>query len=403
MNNSDFSTPVLPLRRNVMKASSAPLSGPYILCQDDTLHVCTALMSLLVDRRTVDTFASVKPVSASTQHQTAVAIVGYDEPLTVLTEYPKPRITHPHEVIIKNRSIGINPVDWKCHQFRFGIYHFPWINGREGSGIVEEAGDEVREFEKGSKVFIVSTMYRDNRTSTFQEYVAMDSRLVWKLPEDIGFSQGAGIGVGLATAAVILLDSFNLSLAENSQHGKTLLIWGGATVVGLYLTQLAKYLGFKVIGIASSQSHAYLEELGAHSLIDRKLPLEKIMDRVLRATTHVEFGVDCASKESTEKLVQILSAVNGRNLKAKYASIVSSHEPPSDGVEKREVRIKRFHEDIDFGHQIVRETSNLFETGKIKAVRTKVFRGGMRSVIDALDLLKNKGAQAERYIVELDN
>ncbi|KAG7926970.1 hypothetical protein KL925_003255 [Ogataea polymorpha] len=360
-------------------------------------------MSLLVDRRTFDTFALGKPISTSKQHQTAVAIVGYDEPLTVLTEYPKPRITHPHELIIKNKSIGINPVDWKCHQFRFGIYHFPWINGRESSGIVEDAGEEVREFEKGSKVFIVSTMYRDNRTSTFQEYVAMDSRLVWKLPESIGFSQGAGIGVGLVTATVILLDSFRLSLAENSQHGKTLLIWGGATVVGLYLTQLAKYLGFKVIGIASLQNQAYLQELGAHTVIDRNLPVGQIIDKVSKATTRVDFGVDCASRESTEKLVQILSEVNGKSLKAKYASIVSSHEPASDLVEKREVRIKRFHEDIEFGHQIVRETSKLFETGKIKAVRTKVFRGGIWSVIDALNLLKNKGAQAERYIVELDN
>ncbi|KAG7802757.1 hypothetical protein KL944_002404 [Ogataea haglerorum] len=360
-------------------------------------------MKVLVDRQIQDTFAPVKPISANKKHQTAVAIVGYDEPLTVLTEYPKPGITHPHEVIIKNRSIGINPVDWKCHQFRFGIHHFPWINGRESSGVVEEAGEDVKEFEKGSKVFIVSTMYRDNRTSTFQEYVAMDSRLVWKLPEHIGYNQGAGIGVGLVTATIILLDSFELSLAANSQHGKTLLIWGGATVVGLYLTQLARYLGFKVIGIASPQNQSYLEELGAHTLIDRNLPLEQIIDKVFRTAAHVEFGVDCASKESTEKLVRILSEVNGQRLKAKFSSIVSSNEPGSDLVEKREVTIKRFHEDVEFGHQIVRETSKLLEAGKIKAVRTKEFRGGIQSVIDALNLLKTKGAQAERYIVELDN
>ncbi|KAG7739784.1 hypothetical protein KL923_002631 [Ogataea haglerorum] len=305
-------------------------------------------MKVLVDRQIQDTFAPVKPISANKKHQTAVAIVGYDEPLTVLTEYPKPGITHPHEVIIKNRSIGINPVDWKCHQFRFGIHHFPWINGRESSGVVEEAGEDVKEFEKGSKVFIVSTMYRDNRTSTFQEYVAMDSRLVWKLPEHIGYNQGAGIGVG-------------------------------------------------------PQNQSYLEELGAHTLIDRNLPLEQIIDKVFRTAAHVEFGVDCASKESTEKLVRILSEVNDQRLKAKFSSIVSSNEPGSDLVEKREVRIKRFHEDVEFGHQIVRETSKLLEAGKIKAVRTKEFRGGIQSVIDALNLLKNKGAQAERYIVELDN
>lgn len=70
---------------------------------------------------------------------------------------------------MRNVSIGLNPVDWKCLAYGFGIHSLPWINGRESCGIVEAVGEGVTEFSEGDRVIVASTNYRDNRTSTFQE------------------------------------------------------------------------------------------------------------------------------------------------------------------------------------------------------------------------------------------
>lgn len=108
------------------------------------------------------------PAAGTSEPAKAVILHSKSGPYTLELEWQRPRIS-PKEVLIKGRAIGLNPIDWKCVAFGFGVHSVPWISGREASGTVEEIGSDVHGFRLGERVFVTSTNYRDNRTSTFQE------------------------------------------------------------------------------------------------------------------------------------------------------------------------------------------------------------------------------------------
>ena len=98
----------------------------------------------------------------------ALVLYSKNGPYTLNTGQPHPQISE-RELLIRNRCVGLNPIDWKCVSYGFGIHTLPWISGRECAGEVEEVGAEVKGWRRGDKVWVCSTDYRDNRTSTFQD------------------------------------------------------------------------------------------------------------------------------------------------------------------------------------------------------------------------------------------
>ena len=102
------------------------------------------------------------------EYSKAVILYSKDGPYTLKRDWPRPRIS-PKEILVRNKAVGLNPIDWKCVTYGFGIHALPWISGREAAGIVQEVGVEVHGFRPGDRVWVASTNYRDNRTSTFQE------------------------------------------------------------------------------------------------------------------------------------------------------------------------------------------------------------------------------------------
>ncbi|CAH2351270.1 probable quinone oxidoreductase [[Candida] railenensis] len=331
--------------------------------------------------------------------QSALVITSFDEPLK-LSKIPIPKLND-HDILVQNKAIGLNPIDWKAKKYRFGVYSFPWINGRESSGVVVKLGSKVSNFEINDSVIVSSTSYRDNRTSTFQEYTAIDSRLVWKLPKFLSYEDGATLGVGLVTAGTILNKSFDLSLvASEANKGKTLIIWGGSTVVGIYVTQLAKIIGLNVISISTIDHKEYLLTLGADKVIDRNLETKELIEHI---PDKIHFAVDCISKETSLKLIDIL--VNKSvfsDHKPLFSGIVGIPKDVPSSIEVKEVIIKQFHEDIEYGSKFVQVTSELLHAKKLIPIRFKHFNdGGLDSITSGLTDLELTGAKAEKYVVSL--
>ena len=69
----------------------------------------------------------------------------------VVREAPYP---HPkeHEVVIKNSSVAINPVDWKLQAYAFWPLPYPFFFGEDAAGEVVEVGSAVRNVAKGTRV-----------------------------------------------------------------------------------------------------------------------------------------------------------------------------------------------------------------------------------------------------------
>ncbi|KAG5419277.1 hypothetical protein I9W82_003044 [Candida metapsilosis] len=369
----------------------------------------------------------VSQISFNQRHQSILSITHFKEPLKLQSEYPIPEIS-PYEILVQNKAIGLNPIDWKGKKYGFGIYHFPWINGRESSGDIVKIGSKVDTTSKeplslGDRVIVSSTSYRDNRTSTFQHFTAIDSRLVWKLPRHFTYEDGATIGVGLVTAGILFYNSFAFGLtATPKQHKGTLLIWGGSTIVGIYVAQLAKLHGLTVISIAGDKHAQYLKSLGVDHVIDRFGTDEEIETKVEELSPNgIDYGIDCVSKETAIKVLNILDANSSKLHKA--ANSKSSTEvqdsvkassplfagvvgvPKEDQVPQsvilKPVVIKRFHEDLEFGAKFINVTTKFLSHSQIKPARYKQYNGGLEIIEDALNDLEKIGANGEKYVVSI--
>ena len=65
---------------------------------------------------------------------------------------PKPG---PKDILVKVHAAALNPVDWKAHKFGVFIQTFPAILGTDISGDVEEIGEDVTDFKKGDRVWVI--------------------------------------------------------------------------------------------------------------------------------------------------------------------------------------------------------------------------------------------------------
>lgn len=56
------------------------------------------------------------------------------------------------EVLIKNKAIAINPVDWMVQDFGVLYTKYPNIIGEDVAGEIVEVGDKVKHLHKGQRV-----------------------------------------------------------------------------------------------------------------------------------------------------------------------------------------------------------------------------------------------------------
>ena len=58
----------------------------------------------------------------------------------------------PDDVIIRNRAITINPIDWKIQESGYFIKKWPAVLGCDIAGEIYEVGADVKRFKKGDRV-----------------------------------------------------------------------------------------------------------------------------------------------------------------------------------------------------------------------------------------------------------
>ena len=173
---------------------------------------------------------------------------------------PRPELSST-DVLVRVRAAGINPHDLKVRNGTLNDrnYSLPLILGWEVSGIVEAVGSHTFRLKEGDEVFGYSDL---NRPGAYAEYIAIDeSNLVLK-PENISHEEAAAFPVGALTAWQGIFGYGCL------RSGQTILIHGGAGVVGSQAVQLASLEGAKVITTASEVSREFVSSLGAEQIID---------------------------------------------------------------------------------------------------------------------------------------
>jgi len=63
--------------------------------------------------------------------------------------YPEP---NDDEIVVANKAIAINPVDWKIQDHGLFIKNYPMILGTDVAGEVVEVGKNIKHLKKGDRV-----------------------------------------------------------------------------------------------------------------------------------------------------------------------------------------------------------------------------------------------------------
>jgi len=164
-----------------------------------------------------------------------------------------------NQVLVKIHAAGVNPVETYIRSGSYaGKPDLPYTPGKDAAGAVESIGESVTNFNVGDRVFTTNSI-----TGTYAEYTISDEKDLGRLPDNVGFEQGAGIWTPYATSYRALFQK------ARAKSGETVLIHGASGGVGIATVQWAKNAGLKVIGTASSADGKQLvKEQGADHVLD---------------------------------------------------------------------------------------------------------------------------------------
>ncbi len=149
----------------------------------------------------------------------------------------------PNEAVVKIDAAGVNFIDI---YFRTGLYPtaLPFTNGQEGAGTVVAVGADAGEIQVGDRVAYTGVQ------GSYAEYAAVPADRLVRLPG----------GLDTKTAAAVMLQGMTVHYLTHSTFklgpGHTLLTHAAAGGVGLFLVQVAKMLGARVIGTCSTEEKA---------------------------------------------------------------------------------------------------------------------------------------------------
>ena len=207
-------------------------------------------------------------------------------------EIPIPR---KDEVLIEIKSVGICGSDIPIFK---GIREvsYPLIPGHEFSGVIVEAGEEVKKYKKGDRVVaglvihcgecvyckqglesLCDNIYEIgiHVDGAFTKYVIAPEKTLHKLPENMNFNQGASIDP--------LASAYRPVKKANISSNDVVAIFGPGPI-GLYALQVARAEGAKkIISVGAHGDKERLnlaKELGADLVINTESedPVEKIKD-----------------------------------------------------------------------------------------------------------------------------
>ncbi len=229
-------------------------------------------------------------------------------------DLPDPTAEADH-IVVDIHAASVNAADWKVRSGDYNkITEFPYILGRDFSGVVAETGDGVTDLAVGDSVFGVLDAGQEG---TYAEKVAVRADIIAPKPAHLSHQEAVSLALAGLTAILSLEDSLRL------QAGETILIQGGAGGVAGFAIQLAKHIGATVVTTAGSENHEYVTGLGADRAIDyRKHDFAEIL-------TGMDAVFDTVGGDIARRSFDVLRP-GGRA--AFIASGVSAPKPPRDDV-----------------------------------------------------------------------
>jgi NADPH:quinone reductase-like Zn-dependent oxidoreductase len=263
-------------------------------------------------------------------------------------DIPQPQ-PGPGEVLVRIQAAGVTPTElsWSptSHNKSGGI-RLGAVPGHEFSGVVAAVGAGVSSDEIGREVFGMNDWYSDGALAAY--CTAPFSAVVPK-PRNLTHAEAASVPIGALTAWQGLFDRAKL------QPGESILVHGGAGAVGLFVVQLARRHGGRVISTASARNRDCVLSLGAHEVIDYRA--ERFEDRV----KELDVVFDPVGGETLERSWNVLKP--GGRMVTIAADVEGSTDP----------RTKQAFFIVEPNQKQLAEIGGLLDAGKLRTVVDSVY------------------------------
>ncbi len=235
-----------------------------------------------------------------------------------IADFPEPA-PGPDEVLVRVAACGICGSDVHGYDGSSGRRIPPIVMGHEASGTIAALGTSVSGFEVGDRVTLDSTLFcgacincrrgdvnlcdhrqvlgvscaEFRRAGAFAEYVAVPSRIVYRLPEDLSFAQAAM----LEAVAVAL---HGVSLAQVSAGNTALVL--GAGMIGLLTLQALRVAGCSRIFVADLDGTRLklAQDAGATAVLSSNAD---VVEQVMQLTggAGVDLAIEAVGRNETVK------------------------------------------------------------------------------------------------------
>ncbi|KAI9654282.1 MAG: putative secondary metabolism biosynthetic enzyme [Alyxoria varia] len=313
-------------------------------------------------------------------------------------------IPGPEEICIRTKAIGLNPLDWKSHDYGVMVQSWPTVLGIDAAGVVDSVGSSVQTFHPGEEVF--NLCGGSTRAGAYQEIVTVPSHQVAKKPASLTFEEAASLPVCYLTAAAAIHNGLDIGLPHIDASGgessslKSVLILGGSSAVGAAAIQLLRLAlpAVTLLVTSSVQHHAQLVSLGASKCFERSIQDDP---STIKAATPGGSGVDAILDpvEAAAAQPAVFNALYDAGPKV-YSFVVGGQNPRApEGVKPTPVFARDIF-NVKGGMDAMSALATLLQDGRYKLpVRMEVVGKGFESIEEGLE--KVKGASGTKYVVRL--
>ena len=284
----------------------------------------------------------------------------------------------------------------------------PSNTGDDLTGTVHAVGSDVTEFSLGDRVAAFHAMGAPG--GAYAEYAVAPQHMVFRLPGNVGWEEGATVPLTCMTAAVGLFSVLGLgmpwSLLREGERTGPLVIYGAAGAVGAFATQLASHAGVHPLICVAGRGREFVEGLIDSSLgdvvVDYRAGDVPGAIRAAAGGEEILYAFDAvAGKGSVENCCAVLSRGGGR-----LAAVL----PVDPGVVPEGVVASQMEVGAAFKGEGGREMGFVFSRwfglglaeGWLKPHPHQVVPGGLGGVERALKDLQAGKASAVKYVFRIE-
>ncbi len=260
------------------------------------------------------------------------------------------------EVLIRVAACGICGSDVHGYDGSSGRRVPPIVMGHEAAGTVAALGDGVTDFAAGDRVTFDSTVYCgtcapcrrgeinlcDNRqvlgvscaeyrrAGAFAEYVAVPSRIVYRLPDGLSFAEAA-----MLEAAAVAVHA--VSLAQSFPESTALVV--GVGMIGLLAAQALRAAGCSRVFVADVDGSRLklAQDLGATAVLSAETDIAK---QVLQLTGGAGTDVVVEAVGRTETVTASVESVRRGGTVVLVGNISPEVSIPLQKVVTRQIRLQ---------------------------------------------------------------